>query len=129
MDAEITECENIVTKVCGKFEATIIESEDLKLWNEKIRNVKDMFPEYGQGFIDALLDFCDGNLEDAVARLSDLDFPPEVAGIDKKLAVCSVTSDRDERSEDVNFPLTSTRHSVADSFEFLSNPGSGQVKK
>ncbi len=90
-----------------------------------------MFPEYGQGFIDALLDYCDGDLEEAGARLSDKDFPPEIASVDQKLSVCSVTSDIEDRvmSEDASFPLTSTRHSVSDSFEFLTNPGVGYVKK
>jgi len=50
-----------------------------------ISEVRDLFPHFGEGFIDALLDSCKGSTEAAIDKILMDDFPPDILLLDREL--------------------------------------------
>lgn len=74
-----------IQSFCGEYTAFDIQEQVTKEMSEEISKVKEIFPDLGEGFIEACLSYFDRKPENVINSLFEDNLPPELAKLDKNM--------------------------------------------
>eukprot|EP00743_Colponemidia_sp_Colp-15_P006671 GILK01007193.1.p1 GENE.GILK01007193.1~~GILK01007193.1.p1 ORF type:complete len:771 (-),score=185.49 GILK01007193.1:63-2228(-) len=87
-----------------------------------ITAVREMFPDYGAGFISRCLQFFDSNVSQVIDSLLENNLPPHLDQLDRSLALESVAVEKEPLTADeTDFSLLAARRNIYDGDEFDLN--------